>query len=50
MAARAAGELLVDVRARDVRSRAIYPLRYRVALVRADRWYVASVNSTPKEG
>jgi hypothetical protein len=42
--------LLVGVRARDRWSGAIYPLRYRVALVRADRWYVASVNQSPKEG
>ena len=42
--------LLVSLRARDARSRAIYPLRYRVALVRRDRWYVASVDSTSREG
>jgi hypothetical protein len=37
------------LRARDVRSRAVYPLRYRVRLVRRDRWYVAAVNTTQKE-
>jgi Conjugative transposon protein TcpC len=42
--------VVVTVRARDARSRAVYRLRYRVALVRADRWYVASVNESPKEG
>jgi hypothetical protein len=42
--------LLVAVRARDAASGAVYRLRYRVGLVRSDRWYVASVNSTPKEG
>ena len=41
---------MVTVRARDARSGAVYRLRYRVALVRADRWYVASVNESPKEG
>ena len=42
--------MAVDVRARDLRARAVYRLRYRVVLVRADRWYVASVNESPKEG
>jgi hypothetical protein len=32
-----------SVRARDVQSRAIYGLRYRLQLVRDDRWYVAAV-------
>jgi Conjugative transposon protein TcpC len=41
--------VLVGVRARDARTRAVYALRYRVALVRRDRWYVAAINS-PKEG
>ena len=41
--------VLALVRARDVRSRAVYPLRYRVRLVRRDRWYVAAVNTTEKE-
>ena len=40
----------VELRARDARSRVVYALRYRVALVRVDRWYVASVNESPKEG
>jgi hypothetical protein len=42
--------LLASVRARDVTSRATYPLRYRLRLVRRDRWYVAAVNTTQKEG
>ena len=50
MKAPASAVVLVTVRARDPRSGAIYRLRYRVALVRADRWYVASVNESPKEG
>jgi hypothetical protein len=32
-----------SVRARDVQSRATYGLRYRLQLVRDDRWYVAAV-------
>jgi hypothetical protein len=32
-----------SVRARDVQSRAIYGLRYRLQLVRDDRWYVQAV-------
>lgn len=42
--------VLATVRARDRRSRVVYRLRYRVRLVRADRWHVASVNTSPKEG
>jgi hypothetical protein len=44
-------ERLVLVRAhvRDRVSRAIYALRYRVRLVRRDRWYVAELNG-PQEG
>jgi hypothetical protein len=42
--------VLVNVRARDVASRAVYALRYELRLVRRDRWYVAAVNATPKEG
>jgi hypothetical protein len=38
--------VLVTVRARDVQTRAVYGLRYRVRLVRGDRWYVQSVNTT----
>jgi hypothetical protein len=41
--------VLASVRARDAQSRAVYPLRYRVRLVRRDRWYVAAVNTTQKE-
>ncbi|MGH2944830.1 MAG: conjugal transfer protein [Solirubrobacteraceae bacterium] len=36
--------VLVRVRARDLFSRALYALRYRVRLVRRDRWYAADVN------
>jgi hypothetical protein len=36
--------VLVMVRARDLGSRALYMLRYRVELVRRDRWYVAELN------
>ena len=38
----------VAVGARDVRSRAVYALRYRVRLVRRDRWYVAGINESVK--
>jgi hypothetical protein len=38
------GLVLVTVHARDLGSRALYMLRYRVALVRRDRWYVAELN------
>jgi hypothetical protein len=39
------------VRAGDRASGAVYSLRYRVRLVRADRWLVAAVNdATRKEG
>jgi hypothetical protein len=39
------------VRARDAATGAVYGLRYRLRLVRGDRWYVAAVNqTTPKEG
>jgi hypothetical protein len=41
--------VLATVRARDPESRAVYALRYRVRLVRRDRWYVAAVNTTQKE-
>src|SRR5439155_20928833 len=41
--------VLVTVRARDPEAGAVYPLRYRVRLVRRDRWYVAAVNATRKE-
>jgi|1186.fasta_scaffold21023_2 hypothetical protein len=36
--------MLVTVHVRDVGSRAVYMLRYRVRLVRRDRWYVAELN------
>jgi hypothetical protein len=36
--------VLVTVHARDLGSRALYMLRYRIALVRRDRWYVATLN------
>jgi hypothetical protein len=36
--------VLVMVHARDQMSRALYMLRYRVGLVRRDRWYVAELN------
>jgi Conjugative transposon protein TcpC len=37
-------DVLATVRARDVETRAVYALRYRLRLVRADRWYVAAIN------
>ena len=50
-AARASGRCVATVRARDVATGAVYGLRYRLRLVREDRWYVAAVNqTTPKEG
>jgi hypothetical protein len=36
--------LLVGVQARDTVSRSLHALRYRVRLVRRDRWYVADIN------
>ena len=43
--------VLVLVRARDAATGTVYGLRYRLRLVRGDRWYVAAVNqTTPKEG
>jgi hypothetical protein len=36
--------VLVTAHARDVGSGALYMLRYRIALVRRDRWYVARLN------
>jgi hypothetical protein len=36
--------VLATVQARDVETRAVYALRYRVRLVRRDRWYVADIN------
>jgi Conjugative transposon protein TcpC len=44
-------DVLATVQARDEATRAVYSLRYRVRLVRRDRWYVAAVNNaTRKEG
>jgi hypothetical protein len=37
-------DVLATVRARDVETRAVYALRYRLRLVRADRWYVAAID------
>jgi Conjugative transposon protein TcpC len=43
--------VVAAARARDVATGAIYGLRYRLRLVRGDRWYVAAVDqTTPKEG
>ena len=39
-------EVWASARARDARTRAIYSMRYRLRLVRSDRWYVAAVNSS----
>jgi hypothetical protein len=41
--------VLAAVRARDEETRAVYALRYRVRLVRQDRWYVAQVNASEGE-
>jgi hypothetical protein len=41
--------VMATVHVRDLESRALYTLRYRVALVRRDRWYVAEING-PGEG
>jgi Conjugative transposon protein TcpC len=43
-------EVVATVRARDLETRAVYPLRYRVRLVRGDRWYVAAVNNATRGG
>ena len=44
-------QVLATVRVRDAGSTAVYALRYRLRLVRGDRWLVAEVNnSTRKEG
>jgi hypothetical protein len=43
-------ELLATVRARDAATGATYGLRYRLELVREDRWLVAAVNTTNKAG
>jgi hypothetical protein len=43
-------EVLTTVRARDGATGATYGLRYRLRLVREDRWLVAAVNTTKKAG
>jgi Conjugative transposon protein TcpC len=40
--------VLVTVRANQANSWAEFPLRYRVALVKRDRWYVAAINASGK--
>jgi hypothetical protein len=47
-ATRAGRTVLVALQARDVRSQVTYALRYRVRLVRRDRWYVAALNGAGK--
>ena len=42
--------VLATVRARDRQSGAVFALRYRVRLVRGDRWYVAAINTTRQGG
>jgi hypothetical protein len=42
--------VLATVHVRDQASRATYALRYRVRLVRGDRWYVAAINDSPGGG
>jgi len=42
--------VLATVRARDPESEAVYALRYRVRLLRGDRWYVAAINTTRQGG
>ena len=37
-------------RARDAATRVVYGLRYRLRLVREDRWLVAAVNTTTRRG
>jgi Conjugative transposon protein TcpC len=36
--------VVATARVRDVESRAVYAVRYRVGVVRRDRWYVAAIN------
>jgi len=38
--------VLATAHVRDQASRATYALRYRVRLVRRDRWYVAAINDS----
>jgi hypothetical protein len=42
--------VLAAVRARDVASGGVFLLRYRLELVRRDRWYVAAVNNATRRG
>jgi hypothetical protein len=42
--------VLASIRARDRASGVSYGLRYRVRVVRGDRWLVAAVDSSPKGG
>jgi hypothetical protein len=49
-ATRAGRVVLATVETRDPVSRATYALRYRVRLVRRDRWYVADLNDSQKKG
>jgi Conjugative transposon protein TcpC len=48
--ARDGRDVLATVRARDEATEAVYPLRYRVRLVRRDRWYVAAINNATRKG
>jgi hypothetical protein len=43
-------EVLATVRARDPAGGAVYTLRYRLRLVRGDRWLVAEVNNATRKG
>jgi len=45
-----ARQVLVTLQARDVRSRVVHTVRYRVDLVRRERWYVATVNDASGQG
>src|SRR4051794_14339171 len=42
--------VLAAVRARDAASGGVFSLRYRLRLVRRDRWYVAAVNNASRTG
>ena len=42
--------VLVNAQARDVAASATCGLRYRVTVVRRDRWYVAAINAATAEG
>jgi hypothetical protein len=43
-------EVLATVRARDAAGGAVYTLRYRLRLVRGERWLVAAVNNASRKG